>query len=178
MMREKNDPAEWIIGPARFWQLAMVCGVAMTATTGCFGNGSAIPSEKPAQDSSAALSDARAGNPAALHQSFHAAFAEEMRPFPNQGESAREIADNLDSILIAIGDKPFAGALLRERPLVRSAVRDCMVEGDLQRRDPMTYDVFQKAPQNEWPSDLAEQRSTGTGGRPDADEPPPPDESQ
>ena len=98
-----------------------------------------------------------------------------MRPYPNQGEAAREIADNLDSILVAVGDKTFAEALLRERPPIRSAVRDCMVEGDLQQRYPMTYEVFQEAPQNEWPSDLPRDHDTGTEGQ---SAPPAPDESQ
>jgi hypothetical protein len=178
MMREKDEPPEWNMRHGQFWRLWMVCGLAMVATTGCFGNGQATPSDKPLEESTAALPEARAGNPSALHQSFHAAFAQEMRPFPNQGESAREIADNLDSILVAVGDKTFAQALLRERPLARSAVRDCMVEGDLERRFPMTDDVFQKAPQNEWPSDLAEEHRTGTEGRGDAEEPPAPDASQ
>jgi hypothetical protein len=117
---------------------------------------------KALQESSAAADDARAGKASALHESFHAAYAEEMRAYPNRGEAAREISDNLDSILVAVGDRTFAEALMRERPLVRSAVRDCMVEGDLERRYPTTYEVFQEAPQNEWPSDLAEERATGT----------------
>ena len=174
MMSDRDEPTERIIGDGGFWRLAMVCGVATVATTGCLGNGHATPSWQPWRESCAALPDARAGKPSALHRSFHAAFAEEMRPFPNQGEAARQIADNLDSIMVAVGDKTFAEALLRERPLIRSAVRDCMVEGDIQRRYPMTYEVFQEAPQNEWPSDLAEEHATGTEGQ---SAPPEPDES-
>jgi len=162
MMNDRDEPTVRIIDRGDLWHLVMVCSLASVATTGCFGGGHAAPSMKPALESSAALPDARAGNPSALHQSFHAAFAEEMRPYPNQGEPAREISDNLDSILVAVGDKTFAAALLRERPPIRSAVRDCMVEGDLQQRYPMTYEVFQEAPQNEWPSDRAEDRATGT----------------
>ena len=175
MMSDRDEPTERIIGNGGFWRLAMVCGVAIVAATGCFGNGPATPSWKPWRESSAALPDARAGEPSALHRSFRAAFAEEMRPFPNQGQAAREIADNLDSIMVAVGDKTFAEALLRERPLIRSAVRDCMVEGDLHQRYPMTYEVFQEAPQNEWPSDLAGKHDTGAEGQPP---PPEPDESQ
>ena len=171
-MTERDQPTERITGHAALWRLLTVCGVAAVATTGCFGNGPATPSWKPLHESSAALPDARAGKPSALHQSFHAAFAEETRPHPNQGEAAREIADNLDSILLAVGDKTFAEALLRERPLTRSAVRDCMVEGDLQKRYPRTYEVFQEAPQNEWPSDLAEQHATGTEGQSAPPQPP------
>ena len=174
-MSDRDEPTKRITGDAGFWRLLMVCGVAIVATTGCFGNGHATPSWKPWRESSAALPDARAGNPSALHRSFHAAFAEEMRPFPNQGEAAREIADNLDSILVAVGDKTFAEALLRERPVIRSAVRDCMVEGDLHQRYPMTYEVFQEAPQNEWPSDLSGKHDTGAEGQPP---PPEPDEPQ
>jgi hypothetical protein len=171
-MSDRDEPTKRITGDAGFWRLLMVCGVAIVATTGCFGN--ATPSWKPWRESCAALTDARAGKPSALHQSFHAAYAEEMRPYPNQGETARGIADNLDSILVAVGDNTFADALLRERPLVRSAVRDCMVEGDLQRY-PMTAQVFQEAPQNEWPSDLAAEHHTGTEAEP---VPPEPDQSQ
>jgi hypothetical protein len=174
-MSERAEPTERIIGNGGFLRLAMVCGVAIVATTGCFGNGHATPSWKPWRESCAALPDARAGKPSALHRSFHAAFAEEMRPYPNKGEPSREIAGNLDSILVAVGDKTFAEALQRERPLIRSAVRDCMVEGDLQHRYPMTYEVFQEAPQNEWPSDLAEEHPTGAEGQP---APPAPDEWQ
>ena len=147
----------------------------MVATTGCFGNGPGTPSMKPWRESCEALPDARAGKASALHESFHAAYAQETRPYPNEGEAARGIADNLDSILVAVGDKTFAEALLRERPPIRSAVRDCMVEGNLQRRYPMTYEGFQEAPRNEWPSDLAEKHDTGTEGQP---APPEPDESQ
>ncbi|MGA3170381.1 MAG: ferritin-like domain-containing protein [Chthoniobacteraceae bacterium] len=32
------------------------------------------------------------------------------------------------------------------RPLIRSAVRDCTVEGDIERDYPRTYEVFQEAP--------------------------------
>lgn len=170
-MSDRDEPTDSIIGNGGFWRLAMACGVALVATTGCFGNGHATPSSKPLQESSAALPDATAGRPSALHRSFHAAFAEEMRPYPNQGEAARDIADNLDSIMVAVGDKTFAGALLRERPLVQSAVRDCMIEGDLRKHYPMTYEVFQEAPQNEWPSDLAEEHATGTQGQSAAPEP-------
>jgi len=177
-MSDRDEPTKRIIGNGGFSRLLMVCGVAIVAATGCFGNGPATLSWKPWRESSAALADARAGKPAALHRSFHAAFAQEMRPYPNQGQAARGIADNLDSILIAVGDKTFSEALLRERPLIRSAVRDCMVEGDLQRRDPMTYEVFQEAPQNEWPSDLAEEHKTGTERQSAPPEPPAPNESQ
>jgi hypothetical protein len=170
-MSNRDAPGEKMTGNGRFWRLELVCGVAMAATTGCFGNGA--PSWKPWRESCAALPDARAGKASALHESFHAAYAEEMRPYPNQGQAAREIADNLDSILVAVGDKAFAAALLRERPLVRSAVRDCMVEGDLQQRDPMTNEVFQEAPQNNWPSDLAEEHATGTEGQGEAAPAPP-----
>ncbi|MGA3170383.1 MAG: hypothetical protein ABSE62_05165 [Chthoniobacteraceae bacterium] len=163
MMNERDEPTEKIIGGGGFWGLVMVCGLAIVATTGCFGNGDGTPSDKPLQESTAALPGATAGDPSALHRSFRAAFAEEARPYPNQGEDAREISDNLDSILVAVGDKRFAEALLRERPLIRSAVRNCMVEGDLERDYPRTYEVFQEAPQNEWPSDLAEEQATGTG---------------
>ena len=174
-MSDRDEPTKRIIGNGGFSRLLMVCGVAIVATTGCFGNGHATPSWQPWRESCAALPDARAGKPAALHRSFHAAFAQEMRPYPNQGQAARGIADNLDSILIAVGDKTFSEALLRERPLIRSAVRDCMVEGDLQRRHPMTYEVFQEAPQNEWPSDLAGKHDTGAEGQ---TAPPESDESQ
>jgi len=152
--------------------------VAIVATTGCFGNGHGTPSAKPSLESSAALRGAEAGDPSALHRSFHAAYAEEMRPYPNQGETSREISDNLDSILLALGDKPFADALLRERPLVRSAVRDSMVEGDLQRRYPITNDLFQNAPQNTRPSDLAEDHGAGTEGEGHDVTPPASDDSQ
>ena len=178
MMSDRDVPTEVIIGNGGFWRLAMVCGAAMAATTGCFGNGDGTPSLKPLRESCSALPDARAGQPSGLHRSFHAAFAQEMRPYPNQGQAARGIADNLDSILIAVGDKTFAEALLRERPVIRSAVRDCMVEGDLHQRYPMTYEVFQEAPQNEWPSDLAEEHKTGTERQSAPPEPPAPNESQ
>ena len=164
-MSDRDTPTERIIGKGGFSRLVMVCGAAIVATTGCFGNGHPTPSWKPSQESCAALSDARAGKPSALHRSFQAAFAQEMRPYPNKGQAAREIADNLDSILTAVGDKTFAEALLKERPLTRSAVRDCIVGGDRHQRYPMTYQVFQEAPQNEWPSDLAEEHETGTEGQ-------------
>lgn len=161
-MSNNDEPSGRIIGNAGLWR--MVIAVAILATAGCFG-GEGMPSSKPREESSAALPDALAGNPSALHQSFHAAYAEEMRSYPNKGDAAREIADNLDSIMVSVGDKRFAGALLRERPAVRSAVRDCMIEGDIQERDPLTYQVFQDAPQKEWPSDLAEEHATGTEGQ-------------
>lgn len=164
-MSDREELVERGCGNEQFWRLAMVCGVAIVAATGCFGNAPATPSWKPWQESCAALPGARAGDPSALHRAFHAAYAEEMRPFPNQGETAHEIAENLDSILVAVGDKTFAEALMKERLLTRSAVRDCMVEGDLQRHYPLTFEIFQEAPQNEWPSDLAEERATGTQGQ-------------
>jgi hypothetical protein len=176
MMSDRDEPTETIIGSGGFWRLATVCGLAILAATGCFG-GPATPSDKPLQEITAALPGATAGDPSALHRSFHAAYAEETRPYPNKGEDAREISDNLDSILVAVGDKRFAEALMKEKPLVRSAVRDCMVEGDLGRDYPRTYEVFQEAPQNEWPSDLAEEQATGTGPQ-GAPAPPKPDNSQ
>ncbi len=175
MMCDRDEPAGGVIGKAGFWRLALVRGLAMialAAITGCFGNGSAAPSWKPWRESNAALPAARAGNPWALHESFHAAYAEEMRPYPNRGEPAHDISGNLDSILDAVGDQAFANALLKERPLARSAVRDCMTVGDFQQRYPITFEILQEAPQNEWPSDLAEQRATGTGAQGDSGPPP------
>ena len=142
-------------------RLLMVCLLALLANVGCLGN--SAPSWKPWRESCAVLPEARAGKAFALHRSFHAAFAQVMRPFPNQGEGAREIGNNLDSILRAIGDRAFAEALLRERPVIRSAVRDSMVEGDIRKHYPLTFQLFEEAPQNEWPSDFAEERYTGTG---------------
>jgi hypothetical protein len=131
---------------------------------------------RPAEDSTAALPQAKAGDAGALHRSFRAAFAEEMRPFPNTGEPAREISDNLDAILLAVGDNTFADALLKERPPIRSAVRDCMVEGDIQKQYPRTYEVFEDAPQNEWPSDRDTRHGNGEEGEPEPA--PPPEDSQ
>ena len=79
--------------------MGVACLLALMGGAGCFGN--ATPSMRPAEDSTAALPQAKAGDAGALHRSFRAAVAEEMRPFPNTGEPAREISDNLDAILLA-----------------------------------------------------------------------------
>jgi hypothetical protein len=48
---------------------------------------------------------------------------------------------------------------------IRSAVRDCMVESELHKRFPLTEQIFEDAPQNEWPSDFAEAHQRGTEGQ-------------
>ena len=113
MMSNGTRPTDRIIANGGLCRLVVVTAgaVAIVATTGCFGIGSGTPSAKPSLESSAALPGAEAGDPSALHRSFHAAYAEEMRPYPNQGETSREISDNLDSILVTLGDKTFADAL-------------------------------------------------------------------
>jgi len=90
-----------------------------------------------------------------------------MMPYVNAGEDAEAIADNLHSILKAVGDQAFARALLKERPKMRTAVRDCMYKTEVQNHYPATYQILHDAPHVKWPSDVAFESS---GGYPTQDE--------
>ena len=142
-------------------------GALASASIGCsnLGGHKPDPTREAWRDSWDALSEAKAADPESLRRSFQAAHDQVMMPYVNGGEDAAAIKENLHAILTNIGDLRFYEALLRERPEIRSAVRECMHESEVKTHFPKTHEILRTAPSILWPSDIAYEQSYASVGQ-------------
>lgn len=130
------------------------------------------PTRQPWRDSGKYREAAKAGDPEALTKFFATAKAQLMLPYVNGGEYAEGMSENMKEVLTSLGDGQFSEALIREDPEIRSAVRAFLWDDYVRRGFPRSFRVLVTAPDVEWPSDKALQKSyEETGQEPPKDKP-------
>lgn len=105
---------------------------------------------------------AKLGETAGIKNLFNAAKEQLELPCVNAGEDSEAIREHIYSVLVTIKDEKFHEVLFGESPLIRSAVRKFLLEDDLKSSFPKTYDLLVRSQDVEWPSDRAENASTGS----------------
>jgi hypothetical protein len=129
------------------------------------------PTRQPWRDSGKSREAAKAGDAVALRKFFAAAKAQLMLPYVNGGEDAEGMSDNMKEVLTSLGDERFAGALYLEDPETRSAVREFLWDEYVRGEFPRSFQILVAAPDVEWPSDKALQKSyLESGQKPPKDE--------
>jgi hypothetical protein len=130
------------------------------------------PTRQPWRDSGKYREAAKAGDREALSKTFAAAKDQLMLPYVNGGEDAEGMSENMKEVLTSLGDDQFSEALVREDPETRSAVREFLWDDEVRGGFPRSFRILVAAPDVEWPSDKALQRSyLESGQEPPIDEP-------
>jgi hypothetical protein len=104
--------------------------------------------------STAAEDLAKRGAADALRTLFLCAYVRVNQPFlGGEGDEAMNLV--FQRVLVANGDARFARALARQRPEIRSAVRNFLYIHPSLRKFPRTTKLLHDAPKIDWPIDQA-----------------------